>query len=117
MFMRHNDKKWLSGGPNLYADNALSDTISEVYDVWFLIGAAGLLVCFGVWFLDYKLRIDDPTGAVAVHCINGIWGTIAVGFFATDTAPAYARGYGDGISYGANQISQVALETERFLYN
>ena len=56
-----------------------------------IIGAiAGLLVCFGVWFLDYKLRIDDPVGAVAVHCLNGIWGTIAVGLFATNTAPGYA---------------------------
>ena len=55
-----------------------------------IIGAvAGLLVCFGVWFLDYKLHIDDPVGAVAVHMLNGIWGTIAVGLFATKTAPGY----------------------------
>ena len=53
-----------------------------------IIGAvAGLLVCFGVWLLDYKLHIDDPVGAVAVHCCNGIWGTIAVGLFATTSAP------------------------------
>ena len=40
-----------------------------------VIGAvAGLLVVFGVWLLDYKLHIDDPVGAVAVHCMNGIWG-------------------------------------------
>ncbi|MCR5503044.1 MAG: ammonium transporter [Lachnospiraceae bacterium] len=51
---------------------------------------AGLLVCFGVWLLDYKLHIDDPVGAVAVHCVNGIWGTLAVGLFATDTAPGYS---------------------------
>ena len=56
-----------------------------------IIGAvAGVLVVFGVWLLDHKLRIDDPVGAVAVHCMNGIWGTIAVGLFATDTAPGYA---------------------------
>ena len=56
-----------------------------------IIGAvAGLLVVFGVWLLDHKLHIDDPVGAVAVHCMNGIWGTIAVGLFATDTAPGYA---------------------------
>ena len=55
------------------------------------IGAvAGLLVVFGVWLLDNKLHIDDPVGAVAVHCMNGIWGTLAVGLFATDTAPGYA---------------------------
>ncbi|MCR5836297.1 MAG: ammonium transporter [Lachnospiraceae bacterium] len=53
-----------------------------------VIGAvAGLLVCFGVWLLDYKLHIDDPVGAVAVHMMNGIWGTIAVGLFATTSAP------------------------------
>lgn len=75
-----------------------------------VIGAvAGLLVVFGVWFLDYKLRIDDPVGAVAVHCLNGIWGTIAVGLFATDTAPAFARGYGDGVTFGTNQICGTGL--------
>ena len=53
-----------------------------------IIGAvAGLLVVFGVWLLDYVLRIDDPVGAVAVHCMNGIWGTIATGLFATTSAP------------------------------
>ena len=56
-----------------------------------VIGAvAGLLVVFGVWLLDHVLRIDDPVGAVAVHCMNGIWGTLAVGLFATDTAPGYS---------------------------
>ena len=49
---------------------------------------SGLLVCFGVWLLDYVLHIDDPVGAVAVHMMNGIWGTIAVGLFATTSAPA-----------------------------
>lgn len=51
---------------------------------------AGLLVIFGVWFLDHVLHIDDPVGAVAVHMMNGIWGTIAVGLFATPSAPGYA---------------------------
>lgn len=51
---------------------------------------AGLLVVFGVWLLDYKLHIDDPVGAVAVHCLNGIWGTLAVGLFATTSAPGYS---------------------------
>ena len=48
---------------------------------------AGLLCPFGVWLLDYKLHVDDPVGAVAVHFCNGIWGTIAVGLFATTTVP------------------------------
>ncbi|MBQ2101506.1 MAG: ammonium transporter [Lachnospiraceae bacterium] len=75
-----------------------------------VIGAvAGLLVCFGVWLLDYKLRVDDPVGAVAVHMMNGIWGTIAVGLFATPSAPAFARGIGDGVNFGANQIAGAGL--------
>ena len=51
---------------------------------------SGLLVCFGVWLLDNKLHIDDPVGAVAVHMMNGIWGTIAVGLFSTSTVPGYS---------------------------
>ena len=74
-----------------------------------VIGAvAGLLVVFGVWFLDYKLRIDDPVGAVAVHCLNGIWGTIAVGLFATTSAPGNdtytGLFYGGGFSLLGTQL-------------
>lgn len=75
-----------------------------------VIGAvSGLLVVFGVWFCDNKIHVDDPVGAVAVHMMNGIWGTIAVGLFATKSAPAFARGYGDGVTYGANQIAGAGL--------
>ncbi len=75
-----------------------------------VIGAvSGVLVVFGVWLMDHKLHIDDPVGAVAVHCLNGIWGTLAVGLFATPTAPAFARGLGDGLGYGANQIMGAGL--------
>ncbi|MGN0778411.1 MAG: ammonium transporter [Aristaeellaceae bacterium] len=63
-----------------------------------VIGAvSGLLVVFGVWLLDHKLHIDDPVGAVAVHCINGIWGTLAVGLFATPTAPGYSIANAAGV--------------------
>ena len=75
-----------------------------------VIGAvSGILVVFGVWLLDNKLHIDDPVGAVAVHCMNGIWGTISVGLFATGSAPAFARGIGDGTAFGANQIPGAGL--------
>ena len=48
-----------------------------------VIGAiAGILIVFGVAFID-KLRLDDPVGAIAVHLICGIWGTLAVGLFGT----------------------------------
>ncbi len=62
---------------------------------------AGFLVVFGVWLLDYKLHIDDPVGAVAVHMMNGIWGTIAVGLFATESAPGFKiAGIKEGLFYG-----------------
>ena len=72
-------------------------------------GVAGVLVVFGVWLLDHKLHVDDPVGAVAVHLMNGVWGTLAVGLFATPTAPAFARGFGDGVTFGANQIMGAGL--------
>ena len=76
-----------------------------------VIGAvSGVLVVFGVWLLDEKLRIDDPVGAVAVHCLNGIWGTIAVGLFATDTSPAFATaGIEKGLFYGGG-FHQLGLQ-------
>ncbi len=69
---------------------------------------AGLLVVFGVWFLDYVLHIDDPVGAVAVHMFNGIWGTIAVGLFATDSVPGndlVGLFYGGGFSLLGKQLT------------
>lgn len=69
---------------------------------------SGFLVVFGVWLLDYKLHIDDPVGAVAVHCLNGIWGTIAVGLFATTSAPGNdtltGLFYGGGFSLLGKQL-------------
>ena len=64
--------------------------VTDAFGAIVIGSVAGLLVCFGVWFLDYVLRIDDPVGAVAVHMMNGIWGTIAVGLFATNSAPGYS---------------------------
>ncbi len=53
---------------------------------------SGILVVVIVEFLDIKLHIDDPVGAVGVHMANGIWGTIAVGLFANPDAPAGLSG-------------------------
>ena len=64
--------------------------VTDAFGAIIIGTVAGLLVCFGVWFLDYRLRVDDPVGAVAVHCLNGMWGTIAVGLFATSSAPGYS---------------------------
>jgi len=58
----------------------------DLYDIHtpMLIGAVGgALVVFAVPLFD-KLRLDDPVGALSVHLVNGIWGTLAVGLFAAD---------------------------------
>jgi Amt family ammonium transporter len=58
----------------------------------FFIGIiGGLLVCIAVPFVENKLKLDDPVGAISVHCVNGLWGTIALGLFADGT-------YGDGLN-------------------
>lgn len=57
---------------------------ADVVGLWepILIGAiGGALVVFAVPFFD-KFKIDDPVGALSVHLVNGIWGTLAVGIFA-----------------------------------
>ncbi len=83
-----------------------------------IIGAvAGILVVVAVEFIDLKLHVDDPVGAVAVHGVNGLWGTLAVGLFATDTAPGMsAKGlfYGGGFAQLGTQalgIGAIALWT------
>ena len=53
---------------------------------------SGILVVIVVEVLDLKMHIDDPVGAVGVHCANGIWGTLAVGLLANPNAPAGLRG-------------------------
>ncbi len=58
----------------------------DLYDIYtpILIGAiGGIIVVFGVSFFD-KLKLDDPVGALSVHLLNGIWGTLAVGIFASN---------------------------------
>ena len=73
----------------------------------FFVGVvSGLLVCFGVWFCDYVIRVDDPVGAVAVHFCNGLWGTIAVGLFATTSAPSCEI---NGLFYGGG-VHQLILQ-------
>ena len=53
---------------------------------------SGILVVVAVEFIDIKVKIDDPVGAFAVHGVNGIWGTLAVGLFAMDGGLFYGGG-------------------------
>ena len=65
----------ITAGPDLY----------NIY-IPILIGAiGGALVVFAVPLFD-KLRLDDPVGALSVHLVNGIWGTLAVGIFVADVS-------------------------------
>ena len=68
---------------------------------------AGILVVVAVEFIDIKLKIDDPVGAVAVHGVNGMWGTLSVGLFATGNGQDGITGlfYGGGF----NQLGIQAL--------
>ncbi len=70
---------------------------------------SGLLVVFGVWLLDYKLKIDDPVGAVAVHLMNGVWGTFAVGLFATGNGQDGIVGLFYNLEEGAKQLGIQAI--------
>ena len=75
---------------------------------------AGILVVVAVEFIDIKLKIDDPVGAVAVHGVNGMWGTLAVGLFATGNGQSLIPGTEDsivGLFYGGgfNQLGIQAL--------
>lgn len=54
---------------------------------------AGVLVVVVVEFLDLKCHVDDPVGAVGVHCANGIWGTLAVGLFDVENGVFYGGGF------------------------
>lgn len=61
---------------------------------------SGILVVVAVEVIDLKFHIDDPVGAVAVHCVNGMFGTIAVGLF----------DYNDGVFYGGG-FKLLAIQT------
>jgi len=79
---------------------------------------AGFLVCWGVWFLDHRARIDDPCGAISVHGLCGIWGLLSVGLFADGTYGAGWNGvsgtvrglfYGGGLSQLGAQAAMVVV--------
>jgi Amt family ammonium transporter len=64
-----------------------------------LIGLiAGILVVFSVLFFD-RIQVDDPVGALSVHLVNGVWGTLAIGLFA-NSAAAPVSGPQNGLFFG-----------------
>src|SRR5215218_595166 len=79
-----------------------------------IIGAvAGVLLVASVWFVEHKLKIDDPVGAISVHGVNGAFGVLAVGLFADGTYGAGLNGVAEpvvGLFYGGGW-SQLAAQS------
>ncbi len=80
---------------------------------------AGVIVVLAVLMFD-KLKIDDPVGALSVHLVNGIWGTLAVGLFAVDKITGTATGnglfFGGGLKLlGAQAVGVVAVGAFTFM--
>ncbi len=93
---------WVKYGkpdPSMTANGALAGLVAitspcafvNAPSAFFIGAVGGLLVCIFVPFVENKLKLDDPVGAISVHCVNGIWGTIALGLFADGS-------YGDGLN-------------------
>lgn len=75
----------------LVAITAGCDMVSPV-GAFFIGAVAGILVVFAVEFIDHKLKIDDPVGAIAVHGCCGATGTLLTGLFALDGGLFYGGG-------------------------
>lgn len=76
-----------------------ADTVSIMSSI--IIGfIAGALVVFSVLAID-KMHLDDPVGAISVHLVCGIWGTLAVGIFSTNPAHTFGTQLLGVVSYGA----------------
>ncbi len=93
---------WIKYGkpdPSMTANGALAGLVAITSPCAFVNAAsafiigliAGILVCVAVSFVENKLKLDDPVGAISVHCVNGLWGVISVGLFSDGS-------YGDGLN-------------------
>ena len=93
---------WIKFGkpdPSMTANGALAGLVAITAPCAFVNGIsaliigfiAAILVCVAVPFVENKLKLDDPVGAISVHCVNGVWGVIATGLFADGS-------YGDGLN-------------------
>ncbi|MBN1359513.1 MAG: ammonium transporter [Sedimentisphaerales bacterium] len=76
----------------LVAITAPCDGVSPVGAI-IIGGVGGVLVVLAVLFVDYVLKVDDPVGAVSVHGVNGVWGTVSFGLFALDGGLFYGGGF------------------------
>jgi len=71
---------------------------------------AGFVLVFGIDLIERVLKVDDPVGAVAVHGLNGVWGTVAIGLFASETAGAFTdMGAINGLFYGGG-VAQLGIQ-------
>lgn len=93
---------WLRYGkpdPSMMCNGALAGLVAITAPCAFVNGISsfiigiisGILVCISVRVFEDKFKIDDPVGAISVHCVNGVFGVICVGLFADGT-------YGDGFN-------------------
>ncbi len=91
----------------LVAITAPCDCVTTFGAFW--IGfVAGIIVVLSVEFFDNVVKIDDPVGAVSVHMVNGIWGTLAVGLFCDG-----GDGVGKGLFYGGG-FKQLGIQALGF---
>lgn len=114
---------WIAFGkpdPSFSLNGALAGLVGITAGTWVIspfgavvIGAlAGVLVIGSVEFFDKVLHIDDPVGAVSVHGVCGVWGTLAVGLFATGVNDPDVVGlfYGGGLGqFGVQLLGVVAV--------
>jgi Amt family ammonium transporter len=100
---------WIKFGkpdPSMTANGALAGLVAITAPCAFVNGTsamiigfvAAILVCLAVPFIENKFKIDDPVGAISVHCVNGLWGVISVGLFADGS-------YGDGLNGVAGGVT------------
>ncbi|RWY53696.1 ammonium transporter [Mucilaginibacter gilvus] len=102
----------LAGLVAITAPCAFVNSLSSV-----IIGAiAGALVVLTIYIMDYKVKIDDPVGAFAVHGVNGAWGVLAVGLFSDGSygdgwngvaGPVKGLFYGDASQLGAQSVGAL----------
>src|SRR2546430_1274928 len=106
---------WIRDGkpdPSMLANGTLAGLVAITAPCAFVTapsavligGVAGVLVCAAVFFIERRLRIDDPVGAISVHGVNGLWGILSLGLLADgphgdgwNGGPGAGRGvlYGD----------------------